>query len=121
MQLPHKNLYTKSECNSLGITSLKRNREDRQFVDLRIILILHCGNECLKQVLNFYFKLDDNVPRYDNHDSEFNDFNIPCWDNNGFRLLIKASILVSRDSPVLRARLHETRSELKPVWDFTSG
>ena len=30
----------------------------------RIILILHCGNEFLKQVLNFSFKLDDNVPRY---------------------------------------------------------
>ena len=26
--------------------------------------MLHCGNEFLKQVLNFCFKLDDNVPRY---------------------------------------------------------
>ena len=30
----------------------------------RIILILHCGNEILKQVLDFCFKLDDNVSRY---------------------------------------------------------
>ena len=44
--------------------SLKRKREERRFVDLRIILILHCGNDFLKQVLNFRFKLDDNVPRY---------------------------------------------------------
>ena len=31
---------------------------------LRIILMLDCGNEFLKQVLNFRFKLHDNVPRY---------------------------------------------------------
>ena len=64
MQLPHKNVYTKWDCNSLGIKSFKRKREERWFVHLRIILILHCGNEFLKQVLNFCFKLDDNVPRY---------------------------------------------------------
>ena len=33
-------------------------------MDLRIILKLHCGNEFLKQVLNFRFTLDDKVPRY---------------------------------------------------------
>ena len=59
-----RNLYTKLDCNSLGITSLKRKREERRFVDLRIILILHYGNEFLKQMLNFCFKLDDNIPRY---------------------------------------------------------
>ena len=32
--------------------------------DLRTISMLHCGNEFLKQVLNFCFKLDDIVPRY---------------------------------------------------------
>ena len=64
MQLPHENLYSKWDCNSLEITSLKRKREERRFVDLRIVLILQCGNEFLKQVLNFHFKLDDNVPRY---------------------------------------------------------
>ena len=36
-----------------------------------------------------------------NHDSGFNDFTILCRDNNGFRLLIKEYILISRDSPVL--------------------
>ena len=35
-----------------------------------------------------------------NHDSNFNDFTILCRDNNGFRLLIKESIFISRDSPV---------------------
>ena len=60
----HEDLYTKWGCNTLGITSLKQKREERRFVDLIIILILHCGNEFLKRVLNFCFKLDDNVPRY---------------------------------------------------------
>ena len=35
-----------------------------------------------------------------NHDNDFNDFIILCWDNNGFRLLLKESILISRDSSV---------------------
>ena len=52
------------DCNSLAITSLKRKGGKRRFVDLRIILMLHCGNEFLKQVLNFCFKLDDILPRY---------------------------------------------------------
>ena len=52
------------DCNSLGITFLKRKREERRFVDLRVILMLHCGNEFLKQVLNVRFKVEDKVPRY---------------------------------------------------------
>ena len=36
-----------------------------------------------------------------NHDSDFNDFTILCRDNNGFKLLIKESILISRDSLLL--------------------
>ena len=35
------------------------------------------------------------------HDSDFKDFNILCRDNNGFILLLKESILLSRDSPLL--------------------
>ena len=35
------------------------------------------------------------------HDSNFNNFTILCWDNDGFRFLIKESILISKDSPVL--------------------
>ena len=64
MQLPHENLYIKRDCISLRTTSLKWKREEKRFVDFRIILILHCGKEFLKQVLVFCFKLDDNVPRY---------------------------------------------------------
>ena len=36
-----------------------------------------------------------------NHDREFNDFTISFRDNNGFRLLLKESALISRDFPVL--------------------
>ena len=43
----------KLDCNSLGVTSLKRKREERQFVDLRIMLILHSSNEFLKHSLFF--------------------------------------------------------------------
>ena len=35
------------------------------------------------------------------HDNDFNNFTILCRDNNGFRLILKESILISRDSPVL--------------------
>ena len=59
-----RNLYTMWNCSSLRMTSLKRKREERRFVDIRIILLLHCGGEFLKQVLNFCFKVDGNVPRY---------------------------------------------------------
>ena len=50
-------------CNSLGITPLKRKREERWFVNLRIILILHCENEFLKKVLSFWLEMDDMFPR----------------------------------------------------------
>ena len=33
-----------------------------------------------------------------NHDGNFNDFFVLCPDNNGFRLLLKESILISRDN-----------------------
>ena len=36
-----------------------------------------------------------------NHDGDFNNFTILCRDNDGFRLLFRESILISRDSPVL--------------------
>ena len=35
------------------------------------------------------------------HKSDFNDFTILCRDNNGFRLAIRESLLISRDSPIL--------------------
>ena len=37
-----------------------------------------------------------------NHDSDFNGFTIACRDNNGFRILLKESLIISRDSFVLK-------------------
>ena len=37
--------------------------------------------------------------------SDFNNFAILCRDNNGFRLLLKESILISRDSRVLNKNI----------------
>ena len=39
-----------------------------------------------------------------NHDNNFNDFIVLCRDINGFRLLIKESILISRAFPVLNKK-----------------
>ena len=44
--------------------SLKQKRGERRFVDLRIISILHCCHDLLREVLNFHFKLNDTVPKY---------------------------------------------------------
>ena len=52
--------------NNVRITSLKQKREERQFVNLRIFLMLHSGNEFLEKVLNLCPKLDGIVPRYGN-------------------------------------------------------
>ena len=59
-----KNLYTMRDFNPLATLSLKREREKRRFVGLRIILKFYYGNKFLNQVLNFYIKLGDVVPRY---------------------------------------------------------
>ena len=36
-----------------------------------------------------------------NHNGDLNDFTILARDNNGFKVLIKESLLISRDRPVL--------------------
>ena len=41
----------------------------------------------------------------ENHNCDFNDFTTLCRDNNGFRLSIKESLLISRDSPVLNKNI----------------
>ena len=40
------------------------------------------------------------------HDSDINDLSILTNANNGFKLLIKESLLISRDSPVLNRNCH---------------
>ena len=43
--------------------SRKRKRAERCFVDFKINLMLHCGNEFRMEVCSFRFKFDDIVPR----------------------------------------------------------
>ena len=45
------------------------------------------------------FSVSDRLLRH-NHDSDFKDFTILCRDNNGFRLLLTESTLISKDSSV---------------------
>ena len=45
--------------------------------------------------------VSDHIIFHDNHISEFSDFNILCHDNNSFKLALKESILIYRDSPEL--------------------
>ena len=60
------NIYILCETDSLGTTPCKPKREERLFVHLIIILILHCGHKFLNKALNFRFKLDNIVSRYIN-------------------------------------------------------
>ena len=56
-------IVSRRDLNSLGITSLKRKREERWFVDFKITLMLHCGNEFRMEVCSFCFKFDGMIPR----------------------------------------------------------
>ena len=48
-----------------------------------------------------------------NHDVDSNDFAILCRENNGFRLLLKESFLISRDSPVWRPIAANQKKKIK--------
>ena len=45
--------------------------------------------------------VSDHLLLHDNSNSDFNDFSILCRDNNNFKLAIRESILIYRDSPLL--------------------
>ena len=55
--------YMKPKYDDNVITSEKRKRAERRFVDFKITLMLHCGNEFRMEVCSFRFKFDDIVPR----------------------------------------------------------
>ena len=65
------------DLNFLGITSLKWKREERYFIDFKITLMLHCGS---------------------NNNSNFNNFSVLCCESNAFKLSLRKSILIKRDS-----------------------
>ena len=42
---------------------MKWKKEGKWFVDFRINLMLHCGDEFRMEVCSFWFEFDDMVPR----------------------------------------------------------
>ena len=78
----------------IGIGKTERHLNLRSSEHIGISHLTGKKVECKPSAVSDYLLLH-------NHDSDFYDFTILCRDNNGFRLLIKESILISRDSPVL--------------------
>ena len=90
-------LVYKFSCGNCNVTYYGKTERHLKVRSSEHIGISHLTGkrvECKPSAVSDHFLLH-------NHDSDFNDFTILCRDNNGFRLLIKESILISRDSPVL--------------------
>ena len=49
---------------------------------------------------------------FNNHDNTFEDFSILAYESNPFKLLIKESLLVSRDKPLLNKQVKSIPLEL---------
>ena len=90
-------LVYKFSCGNCNVTyygKTERHLSERSSEHIGIPYLTGKRVECKPSAVSDHLLLH-------NHDSDFNDFTILCRDNNGFRLLIKESILISRDSPVL--------------------
>ena len=63
----------------------------------------HIGKSALtgKKVACKTSAISEHILFHDNHESYFSDFNILCHENNNFKLAIRESILIYRDSPEL--------------------
>jgi len=63
----------------------------------------HIGKSPLtgKRVVCKPSAVSDHLLFHENYNSDFNDFEILCRDNNDFKLSIRESILIYRDSPIL--------------------
>ena len=84
-------------CGNCNVTYYGKTEHDLNVRSSEHIGISHLTG---KRVECKPFAVSDHLLLH-NHDSEFNDFTILCQYNNGFRLLIKEYILISRDFPVL--------------------
>ena len=49
--------------------------------------------------------ISDHLLLHENSNSGFNDFNILCHESNAFKLSIRESILIKRDSPILNKHI----------------
>ena len=90
-------LVYKFSCSNCNVTYYRKTKYPLNVKPSEDISISHLTGkrvECKPSAIS------DHLLLY-NHESDFNDFAILCRDNNGFRLLLKESMLISRDSPVL--------------------
>ena len=90
-------LVYKFLCGNWNVTYYGKTERHLNVRSSEHIVISHLTGkrvECKPSAVSYHLLLY-------NHDSNFNEFTILCRDNNGSRRLIKESILISRDSPVL--------------------
>ena len=88
-------IFSCGNCNVTYYGKTERHLNVRSSEDLGISHLTGKRVECKPSAVS------DHLLLY-NHDSDFNDFSILCRDNNSFRLLLKESILKSRDLRVLK-------------------
>ena len=94
-------LVHKFSCGNFNVTyygKTERHLNVRSSGHIGISHLIGKRVECKRSAVSDHLLLH-------NHDSDFNDFTILCRDNNGFRLLLKESILISRDSSVLNKNI----------------
>ena len=89
--------FSCGNCNVTYYDKTERHLNVRSSEHISILHLTEKRVECKPSAVSDHFLLH-------NHDSDFNDFTILRRDNNGFRLLIKESVLISRDFPVLNKK-----------------
>ena len=96
------NLVYKFSCGNCKVTYYGKTQRH-----LKVRSCEHLGLSPLtgKRVTNCKESAASDHLLLHNHDSDLNDFTILTRDNNGFKLLIKESLLISRDLPVLNKNI----------------
>ena len=95
------NLVYKFPCSNCNVTyygKTERHLKVRSGEHLGISHLTGKRVGCKPSAVSEHLLLHD-------HNSDFNDFTILCQDYNSFRLLIKESLLISRDAPILNKNI----------------
>ena len=95
-------LVYKFSCSSCNATYYGKTE-----CHLKIRSDEHIGKSALtgKRVACKPSAVSDHLLLHDNSNSDFNDFTILCRDNNKFKLSLRESILIYRDSPILNKNI----------------
>ena len=86
--------FSCGNCNITYYGKTERHLNVRSSEHIAMSHLTEKREACKRSTVSNHFLLH-------NHDSDFNNFTLLCRVSNGFRLLLKESILISRDSPVL--------------------